>query len=362
MNRDAKQLVRDIAVAALRDLAAATGEAAYRGDQLAHWLYRDAVWRWDDMSNLPRRLRMALAAGYDLQGLRPLERQVSRDGTRKHLFELRDGHRIESVAIPMDRHVTYCISSQVGCAMACSFCATARGGLARDLTAGEIVEQVLRLGDDLRRDPAAVAAVRGHNVVFMGMGEPLDNLEAVFGAIATFTDERGLAMSPRRITVSTSGHAEGLRRLAASPLNVGLTVAAGSSRPELRRRLMPVPGRTPLPEILELAERYARTRRRRVTVAYVLLDGVNDDDGEAAALARELAGRPFKVNLIPLNRIDERHGPPPPERVLAFQAVLREAGVEAYVRVSGGNDIAAACGQLREKRGRADDAGDGSGG
>jgi 23S rRNA (adenine2503-C2)-methyltransferase len=239
--------------------------------------------------------------------------------------------------------------------MACSFCATARGGLARDLSPGEIVEQVLRLGDDLRRDPPAGPGDRGHNIVFMGMGEPLDNLDAVAEAVATFTDAGWLAMSSRRITISTSGHAEGLRRLVASPINAGLTVSVVSSRPELRRRLMPVPGRTPLPEILDLAERYARSRRRRATVAYVILDGINDDDGEAAALARVLSGRPFKVNLIPMNRIDERHGPPPPERVLAFQARLRADGVEAYVRVSGGDDIAAACGQLREKRGRAGD-------
>ncbi len=352
MDPDVKRLARDLPVARLRDLLAERGHPGYRGDQLARWLYPDAVWRWEDMSNLPRGLRDELAADLDLQGLRSVERQVSRDGTRKHLFELRDGHRVESVVIPMERHATFCISSQVGCAMACSFCATARGGLARNLSAGEIVEQVLRLADDLRDDPLPDLGGRGHNIVFMGMGEPLDNLDAVADAVATFTADAGLAMSSRRITISTSGHAEGLARLVDSPLNVGLTVTVGSSRPELRRRMMPVPGRTPLAEILDLAERYAVSRRRRVTAAYVLVDGVNDGDDEAAALAQALRGRPFKVNLIPLNRIDGRQGPAAPERVLCFQSVLREAGVEAYVRASGGDDIAAACGQLREKRGR----------
>ena len=352
MDRDRKQLARDVPVAELRDLMASRGQPTYRGDQLARWLYRDAVWSWDEMSNLPGALRDDLAMTFDLQGLRTVERQVSRDGTRKHLFALRDGHRIESVMIPMETHATFCISSQVGCAMACSFCATARGGLARDLDAGEIVEQVLHLAGDLRNDPLPDQGDRGHNIVFMGMGEPLDNLDAVAAAITTFSDEKGLAMSPRRITISTSGHAEGLARLVESPLNVGLTVSVGSSRPELRRKMMPVPGRTPLDEILTLAERYAQSRHRRATIAYVLLDGVNDGDDEAAALAQALRGRPFKINLIPLNRIDGRQGPAAPERVLGFQSVLRQAGVQAFVRASGGDDIAAACGQLREKRGR----------
>ena len=193
---------------------------------------------------------------------------------------------------------------------------------------------------------------RGHNIVFMGMGEPLDNLDAVETAISTFVSEYGLAMSPRRITISTSGHAEGLKRLISSAMTVGLTVSVSSSRPELRRRLMPVPGRTPLAEILELVERYAQTRRLRATIAYVLMDGVNDGDGEAAALARHVAGRPFKVNLIPMNCIDGKLRPPPAQRILGFQAKLRDEGVEAYVRLSGGDDIAAACGQLREKSGR----------
>jgi len=350
MTGHSKPLLRDVPVPELTRLVRDLDEAAYRGDQLARWLYPDAVWSWDEMSNLPRRLREALASDHDLRGLQPVERQVSRDRTRKFLFALRDGHRIESVLIPMERHATFCISSQVGCAMACSFCATARGGLVRNLTPGEIIEQVLQLAADLRADPLPGLGDRGHNIVFMGMGEPLDNLEAVASAVATFADDRGLAISPRRITISTSGHAEGLGRLVASPLTVGLTVSVNSSRPELRRRLMPVPGRTPLPEILDLAERYARTRRRRATVAYVLMDGVNDGDGEAAALARQLVGRPFKVNLIPLNRIDERLGPPPDGRIAAFQDRLRESGVETYVRISGGDDIAAACGQLRDKR------------
>jgi 23S rRNA (adenine2503-C2)-methyltransferase len=352
MTRDMKPLLRDQPVDTLSTVVEATGEPGYRTDQLARWLYRDAVLDWENMSNLPQTFREGLAESYDVRGLTMTERQISRDGTRKFLFELRDGHRVESVAIPMEKHVTFCISSQVGCAMACSFCATARGGLVRNLSAGEIVEQVLSLAEDMESEPVGESRGRGYNIVFMGMGEPLDNMDAVETAIANMTAEAGLAMSSRRITISTSGHAEGLERLISSGLSVGLTVSVNTCRPDLRRRLMPRPGRTPLPDILDLAERYARDRRQRATIAYVLIGGVNDDDAEATALGRMVKGRPFKVNLIPLNRIDERQGPPDTERILSFQSRLKAEGVEAYLRVSGGDDIAAACGQLREERGR----------
>jgi len=349
MDRNLPPLIRDVPVAGLRGLLADLGAPAYRSDQLAGWLYAREVEAWDGMTNLPADLRGLLAARWDLDGLAALDRQVSQDGTRKHLFSLRDGHAIESVTIPMEHHLTFCLSSQVGCAMACSFCATARGGLVRNLGAGEIVEQVLRLRRDAEREIVPGCSERAFNLVFMGMGEPLDNFDALAQAIDTFTSPAGLGMSPRRITVSTSGHAAGLRRLLDLPQAVGLTVSVNGTDPDLRRRLMPVPGRTPLPEVLDLAQEYARRRQRRVTIAYVLIDAVNDGDAEAAALAKLVRNRPFKVNLIPMNRIDERFGPPDAARLLGFQDVLRRAGVEAYIRISGGDDIAAACGQLREK-------------
>lgn len=349
MDRNLPPLIRDVPVAGLRGLLADLGAPAYRGDQLAGWLYARDAEAWDGMTDLPEELRGLLAARWDLDGLAVLDRQVSQDGTRKHLFSLRDGHAIESVTIPMEHHLTFCLSSQVGCAMACSFCATARGGLVRNLAAGEIVEQVLRLRRDAARETVPGCSERAFNLVFMGMGEPLDNFDALALAIDTFTAPAGLGMSPRRITVSTSGHAAGMRRLLDLPQAVGLTVSVNGTDPDLRRRLMPVPGRTPLPEVLDLAQEYARRRQRRVTIAYVLIDDVNDGDAEAAALAELVRRRPFKVNLIPMNRIDERFGPPDASRLLGFQDVLRRAGVEAYIRISGGDDIAAACGQLREK-------------
>ena len=348
MTLDLKPLIRDLPTNELPEVVKTIGAPSYRSDQLTRWLYRDAVWDWPDMSNMPRKFLNNLAEGYDIRGLVLAERQVSRDGTRKFLFDLRDGHRIESVIIPMEKHATFCISSQVGCAMACSFCATARGGLVRNLSAGEIVEQVLMLAEDMQTEPMSDMGQRGYNIVFMGMGEPLDNMKAVEAAVTTMTDEDGLAMSSRRITISTSGHAFGLERLIASGISAGLTVSVNTCRPDLRRRLMPIPGRTPLPDILALAERYANDRHRRATIAYVLIEGVNDDDAEAAALGRLVANRPFKINLIPLNRIDDKQGAPSRERSLAFQAILKAKGVDTYLRASGGDDIAAACGQLRE--------------
>jgi len=346
----ARPLLRDLTPSAVDALVADLGQPPYRGRQLRGWLYSHGAVSWDETTNLPRPLREALAAGHDLTGLETRERQCSQDGTRKFLFALRDGETIESVIIPMENHATFCVSSQVGCAMACSFCATARGGLMRQLSAGEILEQVLRLARDLAEDPLPGDPARAFNVVFMGMGEPLDNADGVFAAVRTMTAADGLGMSARRITISTSGHAEGLRSLASLEVPVGLTLSVNSCDPDTRKRLMPVPGRTPLAESLDLAEAHAGRIHRPVTVAYVLIAGVNDGDREARALAELVRGRPFKINLIPMNRIDDRFGPPAADRVLGFQAALAGRGVRSTIRVSGGEDIDAACGQLRRKR------------
>jgi len=303
------------------------------------------------MTNLPVAWRDELAAAWDLTALEPEERQQSADGTRKFLFRLRDGNTVESVIIPMANHATFCVSSQVGCAMACRFCATARGGLVRDLEPGEIVEQVQRLEAELAARPVPGHGDRAFNVVFMGMGEPLDAWETVGPAIDLLTDPAGLGMSRRRIQVSTSGPREGLQRLIDAAPGVGLTLSLGGVDDTARKKLMPVPGRTPVAEALDLAAQYARAAGRRVTVAWVLIAGITDGPDQARTLARLLAGRPFKVNLIPMNPLhDDALDRPPPARTLAFQQVLADAGVDAFIRESGGRDIDAACGQLRRRR------------
>jgi len=209
---DVKPLLRSLVPDQLAGLIAKAGLPSYRGDQLADWLFARGVFSWEEMTNLPQALREDLAERFDLSGLETEERQVSDDGTRKFLFRLRDGTTVESVIIPMDEHVTFCISTQVGCAMACRFCATARGGLVRNLESGEILEQVLRLRADLADNPIDGLGKRQFNVVYMGMGEPLDNWDAVADSLTGMMDPKGLAMSRRRIQISTSGRRQHGRR------------------------------------------------------------------------------------------------------------------------------------------------------
>jgi 23S rRNA (adenine2503-C2)-methyltransferase len=348
---DYKPLLRSLVPGDLAGLVAEGDLPSYRSDQLADWLFARGALTWDAMTNLPRTMRTDLADRFDLIGLDPMERQVSRDGTRKFLFRLRDDTTVESVIIPMEEHVTFCISTQVGCAMACRFCATARGGLVRNLEAGEILEQVLRLRADIVAAPVPGSGDRQFNIVFMGMGEPLDNWDEVERSLVVMMDERGLAISRRRIQISTSGPREGLRRLVAAGPGVGLTLTLGGSTDEERKAVMPVPGRTSIRDALDLSVRYARDAGRRVTVAWVLIAGRTDDPGQALRLAKLLRGKPLKVNLIPMNPLDDANLAPPDERgIQAFRQILIDAGVDTYVRTSGGRDIAAACGQLRRRR------------
>jgi 23S rRNA (adenine2503-C2)-methyltransferase len=347
-------LLRDLLPGELGVLIAEHGEQAYRGRQLAHWLYRSGALDWAEMTDLPLRLRQRLAADHALQGLTPVERKVAADGTRKLLCQLQDGECIESVLIPMAGHVTFCLSSQVGCTMACRFCATARGGLRRQLTSGEILEQIFHLQRDLVREPPPETADRAFNLVFMGMGEPLDNWVQVDRAVKALTDPAGAAISPRRITLSTSGRPDVLSGWLRRPPAIGLTISLAGAEDALRRRLMPVAGRTPLRRLLDLAEAYSRLIRRRVTLAYVLIADQTDDPAQAHHLARLARRRPFKVNLLPLNELEGQPlAPPSAGRIQQFLEILIAAGVPATVRQSGGTEIDAACGQLRARRRRA---------
>ncbi len=322
----------------------------FRSGQLLEWLFRHPVTTWDGMTNIPHNLRTQLAARFSLSGLTLVERQVSQDGTRKFLFSLRDKATIESVIIPMADHATFCLSCQVGCAMACRFCATARGGLVRNLEPGEIVQQVLLLKRDLEDEPLPGPGDRQPNIVFMGMGEPLDNFAAVAASVRILQDPRCMAISRRRIQISTSGPRAGLEHLLTSDLAVGLTLSIGGANDKDRKAVMPVPGRTTVADVLDLAERYGERAGRRPTVAWVLIEGRTDLEGQARQLAGLLCHRPFKVNLIPLNPLEDGDlRPPATKSILAFQSILTSAGIDTFIRASGGRDIAAACGQLRRQ-------------
>jgi len=349
---DLKPLLRDLESHELPVVLTDLGEPGYRGHQLAKWLFEHGALTWEQMTNLPVTLQHRLAQTYDLQALQLAERFVASDSTRKYLFTLRDTETIESVLIPMENHATFCVSTQVGCLMACRFCATTHGGLVRQLTSGEILEQVVRLKADLAEHPLLDHGQRQFNIVFMGMGEPLDNWPAVSKALDVLTAKNGFAISARRITLSTSGHRSGLASLLANPdLKVGLTLSLCGVSEKRRRRLMPVAGRHSLTELLGQAAEYARRIKRRITLAYILIEDESDQLEEASALAALVRDRPFKVNLIPFNTLDDQTWQAPThERVLAFQNSLRQSGVEAYIRQSGGQDIAAACGQLRNRK------------
>ncbi|MCS6861741.1 MAG: 23S rRNA (adenine(2503)-C(2))-methyltransferase RlmN, partial [Abditibacteriales bacterium] len=264
----------------------------------------------------------------------------SRDGTVKLLLKLRDGETIETVGLPYDDRLSCCVSSQVGCPMRCAFCATGLSGYTRNLTAGEIVEQVLTVND--------ILAARVNHVVFMGMGEPLLNVDNVLKAVRLLNKEVGIAM--RQLTVSTVGIVPGIRRLADEKLQLTLAVSLHAPTDDLRAQLIPTMRKWGVQDIIAACRQYVATTGRRVTFEYVLLAGVNDHPAQARALARLLRGLICHVNLIPFNPVAEvDHRAPTPERVRAFREVLERAGISVTQRVQRGADIDAACGQLRRK-------------
>jgi 23S rRNA (adenine2503-C2)-methyltransferase len=325
----------------LEQLVLSWGEPAYRGRQVFRWIQRDGVLDPSLMTDVPLTVRARL----DSHRSEEIRRLRSIDGlTSKLLLQLHDGQQIEVVEMktaPSDEggRKTICVSTQAGCAMGCVFCVTGQFGFARNLDAGEIVEQVLRC-----HTPAEPVT----NVVFMGMGEPLANYDETLRAIRVLTHPDGLRLGARRITLSTSGLVPQMRRLADEGLQIGLAVSLHAAQDELRSKLMPVNKRWPIAEVLAAADHYVARTGRRVSFEYTLMAGVNDADQQADDLARLLHGRLCHVNLIPLNPSEDAslHASTA-QRALAFEARLRHAGIAATIRVNRGRDILAACGQLR---------------
>jgi 23S rRNA (adenine2503-C2)-methyltransferase len=315
------------------------GFERYRASQIAGWLYNRPVTRVEDMRNLPEAVRTALQEDFNCSSPRVVKESRSVDGTVKLLIGLEDDRVVESVLIPRDERLTLCISSQVGCALDCQFCATATLGLLRNLDPSEIVTQVLFARAVAQPQPLT-------NFVFMGMGEPLANYDRLVRAIEIMTARWGLGISPRRITVSTVGLVPQLERLVRDT-NVHIAVSLNAARDELRDKLMPVNRRWPLGELMGACKRLDLPRRKRVTFEYVLLDGVNDTARDADDIIRLCRGIAVKINLIPFNPFPgAAFRRPPDERVEAFQQRLLDAGVHATIRKSRGRDIEAACGQL----------------
>jgi 23S rRNA (adenine2503-C2)-methyltransferase len=339
---------------ALGAIVADLAEPAYRARQLYGWLYRRRVQSVSAMSDLPRALRSALEERFTLRWPEVTERTLSFDGTRKYLFGLDGGATIESVYIPENDRRTICISTQAGCPLKCAFCLTGIAGYRRNLAVWEILGQVASV---MEEHPASATHPGRRdedpfpwNVVVMGMGEPLLNYDATVSALRILMDPRGFAIPARKLTLSTVGILPALERLVRDGVRPNLAISLHAPDPGLRRALMPIEERYPLDDVLAAAEAYPTPRGGRVTLEYVLLHGVNDTPAHARELARRLRGRPFKVNLIPLNPAPEIPFPAPaPEDVDAFAGALVDAGVTVSVRRPRGRDILAACGQLHVK-------------
>jgi 23S rRNA (adenine2503-C2)-methyltransferase len=313
----------------------------FHARQIYRWIHRRGVTEVGRMTDLSRGLRARLEAEARVSTPRVVGRDASSDGTTKFLLELEDGRRIESVFIPDTPAQTFCVSTQVGCAMRCGFCLTGRMGMVRNLTAGEIVGQVRVLAAEL-----GLLETR-FNIVLMGMGEPLHNYDQTMKALRMLADEHGFALSPRRVTLSTVGVLPALERLASEPFMPNLAVSLHATTEDLRDALVPVNRKYGLADLIEACRRFPVKRRERITFEYVLLDGVNDSPEDARRLVRLLAGVRAKVNLLPLNEapgIPFRR--PPDERVDRFAKTLADRGVTVSVRKSRGRDIRAACGQL----------------
>ena len=328
--------------AALAEWFTARGEKPFRAQQLLKWVYQQGVDDFDAMTNLSKALRDSLKQDAEVRGLKVAADQKSTDGSRKWLFELEDGNRIESVYIPEAERATLCISSQVGCALNCSFCSTAQQGFNRNLTAAEIIGQLWMASRLLAEDDRLPVS----NVVFMGMGEPLLNFDNVMTAVSLMQDDFAYALSKRRVTLSTAGVVPGLKRLAeVSDISLALSLHAPDDA--LRNELVPLNIKYHIDEVLQACKAYVGEGRRRVTIEYVMLDGVNDSDGHARALAKRLRHVPAKINLIPFNPFPRaRYQRSSTQRIERFRDILHNAGIVTITRRTRGDDIDAACGQL----------------
>jgi 23S rRNA (adenine2503-C2)-methyltransferase len=327
---------------AVSEHMASRGQPEYRTRQVMAWLYEKLAGSFEEMTDLPRAERDALAAAFGFTRMDTVKVSRSEDGTAKHLWRLADGELIESVLIPTPKRLTLCISSQAGCAMACTFCATGWLGYQRQLSAGEIVAQY--------RNARTWAAEQGYgditNIVFMGMGEPLMNRKAVYPTLALLN--RAYGVGARRITVSTVGIVPGILEMAQMPEQYRLAISLHAPNTALRQQLIPVETKYPLPELMGALRAFDEAGGKRITFEYVMIDGVNDSAELADELAALIGEFNAFVNLIPFNPIPGTDWKPtPPGRVAGFAKRLEKRGISAFVREPRGRDIAAACGQLK---------------
>ncbi len=339
---DLKNLPREQLITFIESL----GQPSFRGRQILAWIYRPGITEFDEMTDLAKSFRALLPEHAFISRFEDPITEVSFDGTVKFGFFLKDGQMIESVMIPEEDRSTLCVSSQVGCAMGCKFCLTGAMGFFRNLTTAEIVNQVCAVRDYL----IAAGKPRLTNIVFMGMGEPLANLDNLIDAISLLTEQRGLDFASRRITVSTCGLVPQMITLG-EKTSVNLAISLHATDDETRSRIMPVNNRYPLAELMEGCKKFPHKKRQRIMFEYTMLEGINDSDDQAMQLTRLLRDIPCKINLLSMNEAEgSDYRSPGRDRVLAFQKILRDNGFTVFIRQSRGADISAACGQLAGKK------------
>lgn len=342
---DVKPSIYSMEINALKEWLEENGEKPFRAGQIFDWLYQKRVSSFEEMTNLSKSLRKMLEEHFTITTLKTLVQQTSSDGTSKFLFELHDGFSIETVLMRHDYGNSLCVTTQVGCRIGCTFCASTLGGLKRHLTAGEIVSQVVKVQRVLDETNERISSI-----VVMGIGEPFDNYDALMSFIRIVNHEKGLNIGARHITVSTSGIVPKIYCFADENLQINFAVSLHAPNSELRSRLMPINRAYPLDELMKAVVYYINKTGKRVTFEYGLFGGVNDQKEHAVELANLIKGLKCHVNLIPVNYVPERnYVRTPRKQIYEFKRILEKHGVNVTIRREQGHDIDAACGQLRAK-------------
>lgn len=340
-----KPLVYDLTYEALQQWMKDHGEPVFRADQLMDWLYVKRASSFDEMTNLSKQLRQKLSDELSMEALNEITRFQSKDGTVKYLYELRDKHAIETVVMQHEYGNSICVTTQVGCQIGCTFCASTLGGLKRDLTAGEIVMQVVQSQRDMDKEGKRI-----DSIVIMGIGEPFENYDAMLAFLHMMIHPKGLNIGQRHITVSTSGIVPNIYRFADEGLQIKLAISLHAPNQLLRSKLMPVNKKYPLSDLMAACRYYIETTGRRITFEYALIGGRNDQPEHAEELADLLKGIMCHVNLIPVNHVPERKYVRTSKKdIFQFYRILKEKGINTTIRREQGHDIEAACGQLRAK-------------
>ena len=326
----------------LQEVVENLGEKKYRAEQIFNWIYKENVTSFDEMVNLPLSLREKLKENFDLHIFKIIAKQESKDGTKKYLFDVLDGNAIESVLMEYKHGYTICVSSQIGCKMGCKFCASTGVKFARSLEAGEIVEQLQAVERD--------TGIKISNVVFMGIGEPLDNFENVLKAISLINNQKGINIGARHISISTSGIVPKIYELADKELQCTLSISLHSASNEKRSEMMPINKKYNIQELMKACKYYIEKTNRRISFEYALVKENNDNLDDAKELVKLLKGMLCHVNLIPINKIENgKYNKSTNENIMKFRDYLNSHGIVATIRRELGSDIDAACGQLRKK-------------